>query len=194
MSTEPLDLKTAAAPICHKGDQILTGFEHAWREPRKPDGDNDPYEETYRSCAYCGSMHPQDLFTALQDGAKVEGSDWKYGWPHKFYVRGVKNPRAGMPYTNYTTTSRDMAGQPGWEAFQDGFHERTGFPIMRWRKVDSISPAPAELPAKWYSIHFGDVPAETRQALMDAFNAASRNVKFAQDENGVKYSGTPSGG
>lgn len=42
----------------------------------------------YRACAWCGSMHFADLFELLDSGpqARVSGSDWKYGWPHKFYV------------------------------------------------------------------------------------------------------------
>jgi len=41
-------------------------------------------------CSWCGSMHPHDLAEALRAGtAKGHWADFKYGWPHKFYVDGV---------------------------------------------------------------------------------------------------------
>lgn len=41
-----------------------------------------------RTCSFCGSIHPEDLMRALDSGATLECADWKYGWPHKFYVTG----------------------------------------------------------------------------------------------------------
>ena len=43
-------------------------------------------ERPFRSCSWCGSVHPEDLLTLLGGGAELSGADWKYGWPHKFYV------------------------------------------------------------------------------------------------------------
>lgn len=37
-------------------------------------------------CNYCGSIHPDVLIGLLEAGARLERSDMKYGWPHKFYV------------------------------------------------------------------------------------------------------------
>lgn len=48
----------------------------AWREPHRG--------EHYRTCSYCGCIHPEDL--AAEDGWRAEWADRKYGWPHKFYV------------------------------------------------------------------------------------------------------------
>ncbi len=48
-------------------------------------------EMPWRSCSYCGCMHPEDLIAALKNGGELSGSDWKYGWPHKFYI-AVPNP------------------------------------------------------------------------------------------------------
>lgn len=42
-------------------------------------------------CSYCGSMTPDDFLDQIRKGAKVGGSDWKYGYPHKFYV-DIPNP------------------------------------------------------------------------------------------------------
>ena len=52
----------------------------------KPDSDR-----PFRHCSYCGSMHPLDLLAGLEQGARLGGSDWKYGWPHKFYVYDYPN-------------------------------------------------------------------------------------------------------
>ncbi len=42
----------------------------------------------YKNCNYCGSMCPEELTELIQAGkAIMGGSDWKYGYPHKFYVR-----------------------------------------------------------------------------------------------------------
>jgi len=43
-------------------------------------------EDSLRHCTYCGSLHPEDLLRLVDHGARVSGCDWKYGWPHKFYV------------------------------------------------------------------------------------------------------------
>lgn len=72
-------------PTCHDGDYrlkapfSLTPVE--WR-PAASRG--------FRSCSFCGCIHPEDLIKALEEGATLEAADWKYGWPHKFYVSGGK--------------------------------------------------------------------------------------------------------
>jgi hypothetical protein len=48
--------------------------------------------EGFKCCDYCGSMEPVELAELIEAGkATMGGSDWKYGWPHKFYV-DVVNP------------------------------------------------------------------------------------------------------
>lgn len=48
--------------------------------------------EGFKCCGYCGSMDPIGLAELIEAGkATMSGSDWKYGWPHKFYV-DVANP------------------------------------------------------------------------------------------------------
>jgi hypothetical protein len=45
-------------------------------------------------CNYCGSISVSAAITFLkQPGTSFSGSDWKYGFPHKFYIEPV-NPRA----------------------------------------------------------------------------------------------------
>lgn len=38
------------------------------------------------TCTYCGSISPARFLEILRDGEDVSGTDWKYGWPHKFYA------------------------------------------------------------------------------------------------------------
>lgn len=65
----------------HKSDLHAVRFApHTWR----PAGEAQPYE----SCSYCGSMSPKSLAHAITSlNARLEPTDRKYGWPHKFYVR-----------------------------------------------------------------------------------------------------------
>jgi hypothetical protein len=38
-------------------------------------------------CSFCGSMSVAEVIETLQiEGSHFSGSDWKYGWPHKFYI------------------------------------------------------------------------------------------------------------
>ena len=42
-------------------------------------------------CPYCGSMSIEEAFGLLSTpGTSYSGSDWKYGWPHKFYIGNGK--------------------------------------------------------------------------------------------------------
>lgn len=67
--------------FCHKNTSPFVSLIGEWKW-RTREGD------TFRSCPYCGSVHPDDLLEALNKGARLGGSDWKYGFPHKFYVYG----------------------------------------------------------------------------------------------------------
>jgi hypothetical protein len=53
----------------------------AWREPRGT--------QHYRTCSFCGSISPEDL--AAEPSWRASWADRKYGWPHKFYVKGLVN-------------------------------------------------------------------------------------------------------
>lgn len=78
-------------PTCHEIPSVLTfsDKEIVWRSPKL---DCEYGDELYRTCSYCGSIHPEDLLAALAiSGSRLSGSDWKYGWPHKFYL-DVPNP------------------------------------------------------------------------------------------------------
>jgi hypothetical protein len=68
-------------PSCHD-DAFPPNLLRSWAE-----------RDGLRWCSYCGSLHPEDLCNGLEQGRfKLGGADWKYGWPHKFYVSPVGNP------------------------------------------------------------------------------------------------------
>lgn len=81
-------------PLCH-GDMENSPFRIRlieW-EVREADGRSGT---DLRHCSYCGSLHPEDLVKVLNTpGVSVTVADWKYGWPHKLYISGIPNPKAG---------------------------------------------------------------------------------------------------
>lgn len=84
------DLVFPDAPHCHAHaiDPIFRYSEIPiiWRDAKTD----------YRSCSYCGSLHPADLTLWVeQRGARLELADMKYGWPHKFYIRYESQKPAG---------------------------------------------------------------------------------------------------
>lgn len=183
-------------------------YDNAGRDGYSDDCPSGPYDETFRTCSYCGSIHPQDLarillgapteypplppdpMTALEqwvtqyqaehDGAEppsdevqrehqrayrayydaksarvaLGGADWKYGWPHKFYVEGISNPAAGLAACT-GSESGPVYEDDGVTIKRDEHGE-----VIRYLKPH-ISPAPATMHAKWYNAHFADLEGAT---------------------------------
>jgi hypothetical protein len=142
------ELKWPAAPSCHKLNRIYSSPDSAWRAPWPDDGG--PYAYTYRTCNYCGSMHPEDLAKALEAGAEIDMADWKYGWPHKFYVM-VPNPKAGQEC---------RIGSSGQE----------NTPIM--------GKAPATVHAKWYNEHMAEMEPAAFERVSNLIFARTA-IKFS---------------
>jgi hypothetical protein len=137
-----------------------------WRAPRVGvDGDGYESADTFRTCSYCGSIAPEDLLAAFRaGGVTLDGSDWKYGFPHKFYVRGIKNPIAGKQV------------QVGSRSVDD-------------KREPIMGPASPELFAKFYTEHLEDqgYSAAARESLLRAVSLHS-GIEFSADADGrVKY-------
>ncbi len=65
--------------IAHDKDPAATLFSPVvWQRPTG----NRPF----RTCSYCGSIHPEDLLDLLSMGDTLSKADEKHGWPHKFYT------------------------------------------------------------------------------------------------------------
>lgn len=161
-------------PTCHAKDPRFLNDPIVWRPPFQ--------EIHWRTCSYCGSMHPEDLIRFLQLPQKdtatcarcrsestpepnvpenpsdeqlqawqswergrysphtcrvtLGDSDWKYGWPHKFYVEGIPNPTAGK------------ISQYGTHSYTDENGKRHEEKLM--------GPEPATRGGKWYNQHLLD--------------------------------------
>lgn len=137
---------------CHTADM--------WAQRFQPDGIYDYRErDGLRTCGYCGSLHPEDLLNALQQPTtRLGGSDWKYGWPHKFYV-DIVNPKA------------DEVVEVGSRT-----ENRVTTPIMG-RKP--------RLHFKWYNVHLLDqgYSVEKMDELLAALTKHS-GIEFFRDEAG----------
>lgn len=98
---------------CHADAPRYSSLEIEWRRPdalTRPDGWKG---STYRSCSYCGCMHPEDLLAALKSGAKAGGSDWKYGWPHKFYISNISHDHEDAEVKIGSNNGTPMMGKFG---------------------------------------------------------------------------------
>lgn len=153
------DLKWPEVPTCHTVSSVFKISEFAWCEPRKDDGG--PYAYPFRTCSYCGSMHPEDLLHALEAGAQLGMADWKYGWPHKFYVDKIPNPKAG---DDCEIGSR----------YEGGVEE----PIM--------GKAPAHTPGKWYNEHLAELEPAAFEKL-SALIATRTGIEFMMVEGKLAY-------
>lgn len=121
-------------------------------------------------------MHPADVVAALRSGASLVGTDWKYGWPHKFYVTDVPNPHPDvMVLSSYSSGGAhrcvlDSEGRP--------------LPIRDVR----FTPAGPLLRSKWYNEHILDAgfDVEARDALLRLIQERS-GVVFQLEAGRLRY-------
>lgn len=90
-------MKWPERPLCHDADATARYGIHHTVEWRPPDLAREPAATGLRTCNWCGSVHPEDLWNLVHEriGVRFEPADRKYGWPHKFYVDGVPNVHSG---------------------------------------------------------------------------------------------------
>ncbi len=136
---------------CHLGGSVWSPAEIMGIV--KPDGYHS--NRPFRTCWYCGSIHPEDLYNALiaTPTITLEQADWKYGWPHKIYVNGMPNPNAGQNVRvgtgvdgkpSYGKASSDLFAKwyndhlrdegfdnEAWNALAQELHKRTGIAWLR---------------------------------------------------------------
>ena len=178
-------------PTCHDQDPAATRWgPSTWRPAGvrlHPENDHIP---AFRSCSYCGSMHPEDLLKAIEAGAKLGGSDWKYGWPHKFYVDGVPNTNAGNLVT------RSSGGGPGQldERKRADLESRleSGSRLEVDQQADRyeyrvLEPDGPTTHGKWYNIHLKDLSAEAF-ALLAPLLEQHAGIRWERDADGrIKF-------
>jgi hypothetical protein len=159
----------------HSGEGFgaLVGAEATY-DDRRCDG--------YRTCSWCGSLHPQD-FLRLRDERLVSGVDrsvdWKYGWPHKIYV-DLRNPEPDKLYCvgGSYGGERDRDPGPSYVHISELSKEQLAIALRDGsiRGSDDRSPERAAwllfgtrqlLHAKFYSVHTLEpfLSGHERQAL-----------------------------
>lgn len=184
---------------CHRGESVFADSEFmVWRDadpegarikhpdsyPPLPDGVlGSPYGYPFRTCGYCGSIHPGDLYAllpadtfgtfrrAVDDGERrvtLGGADWKYGWPHKFYVEGIPNPIAGRLVVSSSTSRWDDAQQKS---------------VTTWGEPHPAAPFTH---AKFYNVHLLDLDAEAF-ALMAPVLFRDTGIEFSLSEGKLAY-------
>lgn len=172
-------------PKCHGISPVFAFGETVWRDP--VDREDGPYKEAFRTCSYCGSIHPEDLVRVAAAGATIGGSDWKYGWPHKFYVDNIPNPVAGQMRRNGGVS----VGKYRLPTLEDAQKEYPGYSNWRESKhdgweADSIAPAPAKMQTKWYNEHMLDLGEEAFQLVASVILEKAR-IAFELKDGKLTY-------
>jgi hypothetical protein len=146
--------------------QTYTGkYTPEWHDAAPPDIANGRNSGRLRSCSWCGSMHPSDLAAAIQAGARGHWADWKYGWPHKWYVRDIPNPHAGMDEARSTAYGKKPTDGEWEEMREPRYSERTGERVEDRVYWIQRSKAGATTDGKFYTEHLQDATDEEREII-----------------------------
>lgn len=196
-SLEPSDqpaITWPERPTCHDGDYMAQRFApQTWRPAGKrlhPENDHVP---AFRTCSYCGSIHPEDLLNALRAGAKAGGSDWKYGWPHKFYVDGIPNSQAGNLVTHTSGSGHGPVTDEKRAEYQryvrpGGVLEVTDDADGRGHRFKVRNPDGATTHGKWYNVHLQDLSQAAFDELAPLL-LQHTGILFVREADGrIKYS------
>jgi hypothetical protein len=182
-------------PLCHvrPGGSVFTYDAHpvTWRAPELF---RQPSAQPFRTCSYCGSIHPEDLFHALRAGAHLHGSDWKYGWPHKFYVEGIPNPLAGQQ-VEVGSRSYPILECPSCRTRPDSSvmglvtcpECNIDYTIIDRRNEKIMGLAPPDAYAKFYNEHLNDLTDPDTFGLIAEAIYDSSQIAFILVDGKLKY-------
>lgn len=92
------------------------------------------------TCSYCGSITIDDAIKAMETpGVEYSGSDWKYGWPHKFYFEIPCEPYeriVGSSWENgKRTDERAICDKRHYKFYSRHLIDATPEQIERWNRV-----------------------------------------------------------
>jgi len=158
-----LHLSYPERPTCHGEKPRFAESKGVSWETREAKGS---YGVNLRHCSYCGSLHPEDLLKALENGAKLEMADWKYGWPHKFYVSGIPNPMVG-----------EIVEMGGKYYTENGIRKHEPF----------MEPAPQTLTKKFYNEHLIDLTGTPEFDLVADIIRKHSGIKFTINDGKLYY-------
>jgi hypothetical protein len=157
-----------------------------WVSAQKPDLENGIMMGRLRRCSYCGSMHPEDVASAIREGARGALADYKYGWPHKAYFSGIPNPHSGMleSKSSHSNPPQSEIDRGLWVSIPNGFNPETGEPAFKW--CSAGQPAADTLYAKFYTTHLQDASDADRATIEQHLN-----LKFTFNGSNVSWEPYP---
>ena len=132
------------------------------------DGSRDHWNmrDGYRACSYCGSMHPDDLFAAIEAGTcQITGTDKNY----KIYVH-MPHPNAGEPCV---LSSANFDAGPGYIKVTPENIDKLPIDSSQrshwsdWNHWVKVEPRGAKAHLKFYYQHFDSVQ---QQRFLDLYN------------------------
>ena len=149
-------------------------------------------------CSYCGSLSVEDVLKFLQQpGTMFSGCDWKYGWPHKYYIEPL-NPEASKETPVGTSSHREDGTEADgtgpheyWTCWAHGDHvngftctcpkdKKTGI----WHVA--IMGKLAHLHYKFYNKHLADCDDETFNRFADV-SFPLFGIRWGRDKKGIFY-------
>lgn len=106
-------------------------------------------------CPYCGSMSTARAIRLLETpGTRYSGSDWKYGYPHKFYIGNGKFYARHLALTGpeevrrFSILSRDLLGVVYGIDMRGVWYKAPGGGMYGWQTwgiVGATRPTPEQL-------------------------------------------------
>lgn len=131
-----------------------------WRDPSRG--------QHFRTCSYCGSIHPEDL--AAETDWSPSWADQKYGYPHKVYA-SIPNRQPDALFCIGAGSSPGYS--PAWTEAdqltteQRAIIERDGMGLDYGSYLFGTRPTHH---AKLYTVHLADpaIPAEARDKVQQA--------------------------
>lgn len=125
------------------------------------------------TCSYCGSISPDRLFQAIEDGAELGPTDKSY----KVYVE-LKNEDAGRPHI-YSSANFEQTGA-GWIQITED--NRADLPLSEWQyknwKVGhwvKVEPKHANFQGKFYFQHLS---SEGQVKFLELMNAKKLTIGY----------------
>lgn len=154
-------------------------------------------DDKIEHCSYCGSISVADAIKFLKmHGTRFSGSDWKYGYPHKFYIE-PPNPNAKDLVEVSSKSGPDVTARNGsgpndkWRCFAHGSQpcscpkeQATGY----WYEVSFGTRS--HLYCKFYTKHIADGTPE-QQKEFDEISKKVFGIHFEIKEDNKLYYSAP---
>jgi hypothetical protein len=143
------------------------------------------------TCNYCGSITVADAIKFLkQPGTHFSGSDWKYGWPHKFYIEPA-NPDAEDVVPCGSMSSDGSKEGDYWTCWAHGDHLNGNTCTCPKDRATGCwhSPIMGTFPriyCKFYNVHLITATDEEVKEFGE-LSYRTFGILWGRDENGIFY-------